>query len=267
MDILIVEDELRPARALQRLLRELRPDAQLVAHLESVADTVAWLQEHPAPDLLFMDIHLSDGNSFEVFRQVAVACPVVFITAFDEHALEAFQVNSIEYLLKPISRESLQRSLLKFDRLQQYYAGAASASASEALPNLPNLPELLRTMQQLSATPAYQTNWLVPFKGKLLPIAASDVAHFVIRHGSVSLTTLAGQHYPLDIALDELETQVDPRQFFRANRQVLFARASIDSLEPYYNNRMLVHLQPAPAEDVIVPKLRVTELRRWVSGG
>lgn len=261
MTILIVEDELRPARALQRLLQELRPDAQVTAHLESVADTVAWLHEHPAPDLLFMDIHLSDGSSFEVFRQVAVACPVIFITAYDEHALEAFQVNSIEYLLKPITRGSLQRGLEKFDGLQKYYAGAAPTSGA-----LPNLPELLRTMQQLSSAPAYKTSWLVPHKAKLLPIAASDVAHFVIRHGSVSLTTLAGQQYPLDIPLDELETQVDPRQFFRANRQVLFARTSIASLEPYYNNRMLVHLQPATAEDVIVPKLRVTELRKWVSG-
>ena len=265
MNILIVEDELRPARALQRLLHEVRPGTQVVAHLESVADTVAWLQEHPAPDLICMDIHLSDGSSFEIFRRVEVTSPVIFITAYDEHTLEAFQVNGIDYLLKPITRDSLQHGLQKFDALQRHYASTAPPVAA-ALPGLPNLPELLRTMQQLSEAPAYTASWLVPYKNKLLPIAATDVAHFIIRHGAVHLTTLAGQEYPLDSPLDELEAQVDPRHFFRANRQVLFARASVVALEPYFNSRMLVHLQPTPAEDVIVPKLRVTELRRWMSG-
>jgi two-component system response regulator LytT len=254
LNVLIVEDELRPARALQRLLHEVRPGTQVVAHLEFVADTVAWLQEHSAPDLILMDIHLSDGSSFEIFRRVEVTCPVIFITAYDEHALEAFQVNGIDYLLKPISREGLQRGLQKFDALRRHYTSTVAPVAT-ALPALPNLPELLRTMQQLSSAPAYATSWLVPYKTKLLPIAATEVAHFVIRHGAVHLTTLAGPHYPLDSPLDELEAQVDPRQFFRANRQVLFARASVVALEPYHNHRMLV------------PKLRVSELRRWMSGG
>lgn len=265
LNTLIIEDELRPARTLQRLLQEVRPEAQVLAHLESVADTVAWLQEHPAPDLLFMDIHLSDGSSFEIFRQVAITCPVIFTTAYDEHAMEAFEVNGIDYLLKPITRDMLQRGLSKFDSLQRYYT--THAAAHTAVPGLPNLPELLRTMQQLSSAQAYQTSWLVPYKTKLLPISATDVAHFIIRHGTAYLTTLEGQQYPLDSPLDELEAQVDPRQFFRANRQVLFARASVAALEPYYNNRMLVHLEPAAPEAVIVPKLRVTELRRWMSGG
>ncbi|RZK24075.1 MAG: response regulator, partial [Hymenobacter sp.] len=187
MTVLIVEDELRPARALQRLLHEVRPGTQIAAHLELVADTVAWLQEHPAPDLILMDIHLSDGSSFEIFRRVAVTSPVIFITAYDEHALEAFQVNGIDYLLKPITRDSLQHGLQKFEALQRHYAATAAPAAA----TLPNLPELLRTMQQLSGAPAYATSWLVPHKTKLLPIAAAEVAHFIIRHGAVHLTTLA----------------------------------------------------------------------------
>lgn len=260
MTILLVEDEPRTARTIQRLLQELRPEAQVVGQPNSVARTVAWLRENPSPSLLLMDIHLSDGSSFEVFRQVQVCCPVIFITAYDQHALEAFQANGIDYLLKPLSRESLQQGLQKFDNLQRHYTSVAPAEA------VPNLTELLRTMQQLNAPPAYRTSWLVSYKTKLLPVVAADIAHFVIQHGIVGLTTLAGQHYSLDSTLDELETQVDPHQFFRANRQVLFARASLTALEPYYNSRMLVHLHPAPAEDVIVPKLRVTELRRWVNG-
>jgi two-component system response regulator LytT len=257
--ILIVEDEPRTARTIERLLLGLRPAAQVVGQPESVATAVAWLAEHPAPDLILMDIHLSDGNSFEIFRRATVSSPVIFITAYDEHALEAFQVNGIDYLLKPISRDSLEHGLRKFEALRQHYANSATTTE-------PTLAALLRTVQQLSAPPAYKTSWLIPFKTKLIPVAATDVAHFIIRNGVVSLTTLEDQHYTLDTPLDELETQVDPRQFFRANRQVLLARASVTALEPYYNSRMLVHVQPAAHESIIVPKPRVTELRHWVSG-
>lgn len=259
MTILLIEDEPRTARTIERLLLALRPEAQVVGQPESVATAVAWLTEHPAPDLILMDIHLSDGSSFEIFRRATVSSPVIFITAYDEHALEAFQVNGIDYLLKPITRDSLQHGLRKFEALRQHYAGGAT-------PPEPTLAALLRTVQQLSTPPAYKTSWLIPFKTKLIPVAATDVAHFIIRNGLVSLTTLEGQHYTLDTPLDELETQVDPRQFFRANRQALLARASITALEPYYNGRMVVHVHPPVAELVIVPKPRVTELRHWVSG-
>jgi DNA-binding LytR/AlgR family response regulator len=267
---LIVEDELNTARTLQRLLREVRPQAEVLCHTESVADTVQWLQENPAPDLILMDIHLGDGSSFEVFRRVQVSCPVIFITAYDEHALEAFRVNSIDYLLKPLTRADLQRSLDKFDALRQHYAGNAAAAAGSlaATPPTatPDFTELLRTMQQQLAQPnPAKASWLIPHKTKLIPVAAEEVAHFVIRHGLVSLTTLSGQEYTVDFTLDELESQVDGRQFFRANRQVLFARASLVELEPYYNGRMVVHLKPAPREEVIVPKPRVTELKQWIS--
>jgi len=259
LNILIVEDEIRPARALERLLQEVRPEAQVVGRLEFMADTVAWLQAHPAPDLIFMDIHLSDGSSFEVFKQVAVTCPVIFVTAYDEHALEAFQANGIEYLLKPITRDALLRGLQKFDALGRYYTGAD--------PTHETLPELLRLVQQIGGAPAYKTSWLIPYKSKLLPIAVHDMAHLVIQHSLVHLTTFDGQQYAVDSTLDELEAQLDPQQFFRANRQALLARSSVVALEPYHNGRMLMHLQPPATENVIVPKPRVAELRKWVSGG
>lgn len=261
LTVLLVEDEPRTARIIARLLLELRPDAQVVGQPDSVAATVAWLAAHPTPALILMDIHLSDGSSFEVFRQVAVSSPVIFITAYDEYALEAFQTNGIDYLLKPITRERLLHGLRKFEALRQHYAEVVPAET------VPHLAELLRTVQQLGAPPAYKSSWLIPCKTKLIPVAATDVAHFIIRSGVVGLTTLDNQHFTLDLPLDELEAQVDPRQFFRANRQVLLARPSITALEPYHNGRMLVHLLPPAAEPVIVPKLRVSELRNWVSGG
>lgn len=263
MKLLLVEDELTTARALQRLLHAVRPEAEVLAHLQTVADTVTWLRENPAPDLLLMDIHLGDGSSFEVFQQVPMTCPVIFITAYDEHALEAFRANGIDYLLKPVDEADLSRSLTKFDALRQHYiAGVAtSSSVSAGL----DIATLLHTVQQLGATPAYKTSWLIPYKAKLVPVAAAEVAHFVIRHGLVCLTTLAGQEYSLDVSLDELESQVNPKLFFRANRQVLFARNSVVELELHHNGRMAVYLNPAAREEVIVPKPRVTELRRWMS--
>lgn len=263
MTILLVEDELNTARTIQRFLGEVRPDAQVLAHRETVADTVAWLRQHPVPELLLMDIQLGDGRSFEVLEQVPVTCPVIFITAYDEYALEAFQKNGIEYLLKPLTRAKLQRGLEKFDALRQHYA---EPTTEPAYPGpAPDIAELLRTMQQLSGPPAYKTNWLIPHKTKLIPIAATEVAHFVIRNRLVFLTTLGGQEYTMDVSLDELESQVNPSHFFRASRQVLFARTSVTALEPYYNGRMLVHLKPTAREEVVIAKARVTELKHWLS--
>lgn len=262
MTILLVEDELSTARAIQRFIGEVRPAAQVLGHLETVADTVAWLREHPAPDLLLMDIQLGDGRSFDVLQQVVVTCPVIFITAYDEYALEAFQQNGIEYLLKPLTRAKLERGFDKFDALRQHYA----EPAPQAGPPVPDFAELLRTVQQLSSAPAYKKSWLIPHKTKLIPVAAAEVAHFAIRNRLVFLTTLSGQEYALDVSLDELESQVNPGEFFRANRQVLFARTSVAELEPYYNGRMLVHLRPAAREDVVISKPRVTELKTWLGG-
>ena len=266
MTILLVEDELRTARVVERQLLELRPEARVLAHLTSVTEVVDWLGAHPAPDLILLDIHLADGSSFEVFRRVPVTCPVIFITAYDEHALEAFRANGIDYLLKPLTQADLARGLDKFDALRKHYTGAADTSSAASA--APDFAALLRTMQQqFDGASAYKKTWLVAHKTKLLPVATSDIAHFVIRHRLVVLTTLSNQEYVLDTTLEEVESQVDPRRFFRANRQVLFARDSLVALEPYYTGRMVVHVNPATREEVIVPKPRVTELRQWISEG
>lgn len=258
MTVLIIEDETTAALSLQRLLAAVRPTCRLLALLESVAESVAWLAENPPPDLIFMDIHLADGSSFEIFRSVTVTSPVIFTTAYDEHALEAFQANGVDYLLKPLSRTSLQRSLDKLDALRQPAAKA---------PVPADFAQLLHTMQQLGGVAAsYKANWLIPVKTKLIPVSAKEIAYFSIRNGLVLLTTLAGQEYAFDQPLDELESQVDPQVFFRANRQFLITRASVVELEAYFNSRLLAHLRPAAREEVVVSKLRVADLKRWLSG-
>ncbi|WBA44138.1 LytR/AlgR family response regulator transcription factor [Hymenobacter canadensis] len=268
MQVLIIEDEYAAARSLQRLLSEVRPQAQVLDQLESVVDAVAWLAANPAPELIFMDIHLADGSSFEIFRRTTVTSPVIFVTAFDEHALEAFRANGIDYLLKPLTRADLQRSLDKFDALRQSPPPGVAPPAP-AGPPVPDFAQLLRSVQQQlnGGAAAYKSSWLIPHKTKLIPVATADVAYFAIRHGLVFLTTLTGQEYQMEHPLDELESQVDPRLFFRANRQVLFARPSLVALEPYFNGRMQLYLRPESREEVIVSKPKVTELKNWVAGG
>ena len=255
--VLIVEDERGAALTLQRMLRECYPEAEVVAMLDSVRGTERWLGEQPAPDLIFMDIHLADGTCFELFKRITVPSPVIFTTAYDQHALEAFRANGIDYLLKPLDLPDLQRSLAKFDSLRQ---------PRPAGPTPPDLGQLLRTLQQLQPAPvAYRSTWLAVAKNKFVPVVAEQVAYFSIRHGMVTVTTLDGQRYVMDSSLDELEAQVDPHQFFRDNRQILFAKRSIADLEPYYNSRLLVNLTPETLEPVIISKPRVAELKAWIS--
>lgn len=255
--VLVVEDERAAARTLQYLLQECYPAAEVVAMLDSVRSTEQWLATQDAPDLIFMNIHLADGTCFELFKRTTVPSPVIFTTAYDQHALEVFRANGIDYLLKPLELSDLQRSLAKFDRLRQPRTDG---------PTPPDLTQLLRSLQQLQpAATAYRTSWLGVFKNKFVPVSVEQVAYFSIRHGAVTLTILEGQRYLLDSSLDELEAQVDPRQFFRGNRQVLFARRSIADLEPYYNSRLLVNLTPATPEEVIISKPRVSELKAWIN--
>lgn len=255
--VLLVEDERAAALTLQRMLGECLPSAQVLAQLDSVRGTERWLTEHPAPDLIFMDIHLADGTCFELFKRTTVTSPVIFTTAYDQHALEAFRANGIDYLLKPLELPDLQRSLTKFECLRQPLT---------RVPATPDLNELLRSLQQLQPAPiVYRSTWLVVSKNKFVPIAADQVAYFSIRHGIVSMTTLEGQRYVMDVSLDELEAQVDPGQFFRGNRQILFAKRSIIDLEPYYNSRLLVNLSPETQEQIIITKSKVSELKAWIS--
>lgn len=257
MNVLIIEDEATAARLLQRLLAEVRPNFHVLALLESVAEAVAWLAENARPDLIFLDIHLSDGSSFEIFKRTTVTSPVIFTTAYNEYALEAFQANGVDYLLKPMTRKNLERSLDKLETMR----------LATPTPAPVDLAQLLHSMQQLGGQQhAYKSNWLVPYKTRLVPVGVDEVAYFSIRNGLVFLTTLAGQQYQFDQPLDELESQVDPHRFFRANRQVLVARPGLAALESYFNGRLLVHLRPPAQEEVIVSKPRVMDLKRWVNG-
>lgn len=249
MDILIVEDEQLAAERLIELLLEIDPAIRIAGTCRSVAETAAWLRAHTA-DLLFLDIQLSDGLSFDIFHVVPVTCPVIFTTAYDQYALRAFKVNSIDYLLKPIRAVDLRESLTKY------------RSMTRALQ--PDLEELLRQVK--NTTPQYKRRFLIQFGEKIRAVETRDVAYFHALEGSVFLTTSARQCYPVDHTLDALEEILDPAQFFRINRKMIVACSAIQGLVPWSRSRLRLTLQPAEPKDIeaLVSVERAAAFRRWM---
>ncbi|GAB4032297.1 LytR/AlgR family response regulator transcription factor [Spirosoma gilvum] len=262
MRVLIIEDEQTAASHIIALLREIEPELQVVGVIDSVEDGRAQWPTLPTIDLIFSDIQLADGLSFSLLETVTVPCPIIFTTAYDEYAIRAFKHNSIDYLLKPIDRESLEASLHKYRTLAR-----------------PATDDLIRQMQTLLSgraflTQTYRQSFLLQFRDKLLPIKVADVAYFAIEGGLVSATLFDRDterrlseraiSYPVDLNLEELETQLDPQQFFRANRQFIVARSSIREAELYFNGRLQLRLQPEASVQVLISKDRVSQFKKWM---
>lgn len=262
MRVLIIEDEQTAASHIIALLREIEPELHVIGVIDSVEDGRVQWPTLPTPDLIFSDIQLADGLSFSLLETVPVACPIIFTTAYDEYAIRAFRHNSIDYLLKPIDRESLEGGLQKYRSLAQ-----------------PATHELIRQMQTLLSGRAflpqtYRQSFLLQFRDKLMPVKVADVAYFGIEGGVVSATLhdrtterrLSDRpiSYVMDLTLEDLETQLDPQQFFRANRQFIVARNSIREAELYFNGRLQLRLQPESSVQVLISKDRVSLFKKWM---
>ena len=211
MKALIIEDEMIAAKALKKLLGEVSPGIEIVGVLESIEDSVEWIEENPMPDVIFMDIHLADGSSFAIFDKVSITCPVIFTTAYDEYALKAFEVNSIDYLLKPVSKEALERAMHKLLTL------------SETRVNSDQVEKLLA---QLGEKKKFRNYFLLPERDKLVPLSVSNVAYAYIEAKTVKMVTYDNKSYYLTQTLDDLIAQLDPHEFFRANRQFAYYRSA-----------------------------------------
>lgn len=249
LKVIIVEDELGAANNLVQLLSEIAPHVQVIQHLMSIEDTVQWLREHSSPELAFFDIQLEDGLSFEIFKRARVDFPVIFTTAFDQYAIDAFKVNSVDYLLKPIREEELKYSLSQFEKLQK--------------PALPT--ELINSiLNKMSGQKA--TSFLVHYRDKLVPVLASDICCFYIEEGLVHGRSFTGDLYPIEHSLDELETMLDADQFFRANRQFIVNRTGIKDIDFYFNGRLSLNLVFQPKELVLISKARVPVFKAWMKG-
>jgi len=252
MKALIIEDETVAAIALQTLIGEIDPDIEIVGILQSIDESVEWFRTSSPPDLVFMDIHLADGQAFSIFDQVDVPCPLIFTTAYDEYALKAFEVNSIDYILKPINRKDLARAIGKYRNLnsrQEY--------------NKELIINLLNTVRKQEA-PAYKSFFLLPVKDKLIPLSAHDIAAIFIDNNMLKAISMTGQTYYLDRNLDEWMQQLDPMLFFRANRQYIVQRRAIRDVSIWFGGKLSVNLFIETKDRILVSKARAGEFKRWM---
>ncbi|OUJ74094.1 LytR/AlgR family response regulator transcription factor [Hymenobacter crusticola] len=250
MRVLIVEDENLTARRLEGQLLKYDPSIEVLAKLPSVAKAVDWLRTHPAPDLLFLDIHLEDDLGFRIFEQVQVSTPVIFTTAYDEYMIQAFKVNSIDYLLKPVNYDDLVAAIEKYKALRQHFAA-------------PDLSALLQLVTKPSEQ-AYRDRFMVSIGPKLRSVEVSDIAYFFLEEKVVFLTTQQGSMLPLEYSLDKLTQLLNPRQFFRVSRQYLVSLGSIDSIHTYSAGKLRLELRPTPRHEVFVSGDRVTDFKDWL---
>ncbi len=252
MRTLIIEDEIPAARRLEQQLKKLRPGAEILEVLDSISGATSWFDQHPAPDLVLMDIHLADGLSFDIFSQTRVGGMVIFTTAFDQYALRAFKVNSIDYLLKPIVLEDLEAALLKFEQL----------SHPVKAPDKDLMAQLLQTLQ----SPSFKERFIVKSGNALSYIQASDLRWCYVEDSMLFARMNDGKRHLLDYTLEQLEQQLDPKYFFRVNRQILVHIEAVKRMHPYFNNRLKLELHPICESEVIVSRDRVGDFKKWVEG-
>lgn len=238
MKALLIEDETAAARNLAAVLREVAPGVQIVATLESVAESIEWLRSNPQPDLLFMDIHLADGDSFRIFGAVEVTAPVIFTTAYDRYALEAFKVSSIDYLLKPINADDVRRALEKLRRL----------TSGERLDYGSRVRSLAAQRQE--------EVFLVRVRDR--------IAYCYTSNEKVTACDFDGETYPLDKTLEALQALLPERDFFRANRQFIVARRAVKEIAVWFGSRLTLHLTVDTPERIVISKARVPEFKTWL---
>jgi two-component system LytT family response regulator len=252
MKAIIVEDEIFAAQSLQSLIQEVDAEIEILTILPSIDESVEWFRSNPVPDLVFMDIHLADGSSFAIFDEFEITCPVVFTTAYDEYALKAFEVNSIDYLLKPINRKDLERAIGKYKNMTAAQNGNAEL-----------LQTLIKSINKNERS--YKSCFLVPEKDKLVPIATADIACIFIDEKMVKAITFAGKTHYLDQSLDDLTSQLNPNDFYRANRQYLISRKAVKDLTLWFGSKLVVNLTVTAPDKIIVSKLKAGEIKRWVA--
>ena len=250
IQIAIIEDEDAAVNRLKKELGKLTSfQYQIIAELGSISASAEWLRLHPEVDLVFMDIHLTDGLSFEIFKLVDLKSPVIFTTAYDEYALQAFKVNSIDYLLKPIEPAELKKAIERF--MEQ-----CTNPSGDYLAQLKSLAQQFKPAN-------YRSSFLVSYRHKMMMVDVREVAYIFVKERGVFLKKRDGQEYLLDFYLDDLEHQLDPNQFYRANRQYLVSRGSISEIETYFNGRLILKMRPESSTSVIISKTKASDFKRW----
>jgi two-component system response regulator LytT len=247
MKVLIVEDETVAYENLVDIIKKIDDSISILGNTESINQTISWLNTNSSPDLILMDIHLSDGNAFEIFQQILVEIPIIFITAYDEYAIEAFKVNSIDYLLKPIKVDELEKALLKFKKWTQ----------TEVVQHLAHLSELRLPHK-------YKNKLLIPYDNQLIPINIQDISCFYTTNKNTLIFLNNGQQYSYSKTLEQIIPTLNPADFIRANKQYIVARASVKIITIWFDNRLLIQLNIDTPERIFVSKNKAAEFKSWI---
>lgn len=252
MKVLILEDEALSAKRASQLLTEFDPSIEVIETLESIEDAVIWLRHNPEPDLMLLDIHLSDGLCFNLFERVSVKSPVIFTTAYDQYTLQAFKINSIDYLLKPLDKAELNNALSKYHTLMQDRKSISSF----------DIQRIKQTIQSLSKK--YKNRFLVKFGDTILFKNINEVAYFYADDKVVYLVTNEGRKYLIDYNLESLEEILDPQLFFRINRKLIVGIDAVQKVKTLLNSRLQVYLKPVFDQDMYVSKEKSPEFKVWL---
>ena len=252
MKVVIVEDEVVASENLRFLLQELEPAIEILKELDSVSSAVDYFSMGTDAELVFMDIHLADGISFEIFEQVPIDIPIVFTTAYDQYALKAFKVNSVDYLLKPIMEEELEAAIKRFK--QRGSSPGVNQSQVNALMNL---------IQTQNVN--YRKTFLVHHQDQMVPLKTDEIAYFFIDTGVVKAVTNTNKPYTIDSKLEDLELELDPERFKRVNRQYIVQKEAIANLKYYFNGKLILQTDPPAKERIVISKAKATEFKSWVN--
>jgi len=251
MRIVIIEDEAFAAEALEKMILQLRPETELLEKIESVEEAVEWFNHNMHPDLVFCDIHLSDGSSFEIFKQTKIKSPVIFTTAFNEYAIDAFKLNSVDYLLKPIKKEELENAIKKYEDLKQN-------NISQELQNIQNL------ITDSAKFSTKKSRFMVKSGQVIKTIPSEKVAYFLAEEGVVLLVTFERKRFVINYTLDQLEEQLETQMFFRANRHLIVNIHAVKEVNPYFKGRLLLNVEPKIQGDQIISSNKASAFKEWL---
>lgn len=250
MKLLIVEDETAAYENLVDILSEIDPTIRVVGNTESIKQTINWLQANPVPDLILMDIHLSDGSAFSIFDSIRLETPIIFTTAYDEYAISAFKVNSIDYLLKPIKTEEMRFALEKFRKW-----------SSE------DVFKYLTQLSQIAPAIRYKDKLLISLKDKLQPVNLIEISCFYTTEKNTRVYLKNGKDYSYSKSLEQIETTLNPKDFIRANKQFIIARSSVKDITIWFDSRLLITLDIESPERIYISKNKAAEFKAWIVSG
>ena len=247
MRVLIVEDETAAYENLVEILLLLDPGIVIAGNTEGVGQTIRWLKTNPLPDLILMDINLSDGSAFSIFDSIMVEIPIIFITAYDEYAIEAFKVNSIDYLLKPVKLMDLKRALDKFKKWTKQ-----------------DVMKYISQLTQFAPSPRYKDKLLVPVNDKLVPVDLSEISFFYTTEKNTRIYVRNGKIYSYSKTLEQIEGSLNPADFIRANKQFILSRNSVKNITIWFDSRLLITVDVEPPERVYISKNKAAEFKAWI---